>query len=123
MLHRHTRGRQQLPLAYSHGRSDAFTYSYSKTFKPARRRGLTALLRWALLLGGAVFVSPAQRRHAGQHDRGPATATVRAPGRSRRSHHANSLRRRALAHFDRRRCPLLLPRLTAPRRSCCLCTG
>ena len=55
MLHRHTRGRQQLPLAYDHGRTDAFTYSYSKTYKPKKRRSL--LFRSVLMFGGAVSVS------------------------------------------------------------------
>lgn len=91
MLHRHTRGRQQLPLAYSHGRSDAFTYSYSKTFKPARRRGLTALLRWALLLGGAVFVSRPALSQA--HDRG----STRAPPWGRRT---RAISQALATHFD-----------------------
>lgn len=54
MLHRHARGRQQLPLTYDHAR-DYAGYSYSKTYKPKKARSL--LSRMILYSVAAVAVS------------------------------------------------------------------
>ncbi len=50
MLHRHSRGRQQLPLTYDSSRD---YYSYSKTYKPKKRR---SLLGKVLLYGGLAAI-------------------------------------------------------------------
>lgn len=56
MLHRHARGRQQLPLTYDHSR-DYAGYAYSKTYKPKKARSL--LSRMVLYSVAAVVVSGA----------------------------------------------------------------
>jgi hypothetical protein len=93
MLHRHSRGRQQLPLTYDSSRD---YYSYSKTYKPKKRR---SLLGKVLLYGGlAAIVSVcvclsdgggggATRRRA----RGPDAEAARPPPSSRTYTRAHAL--------------------------------